>query len=207
MKLSGLALVVSGIVMLAAPVLAQNVNRGAQAYKLCASCHGFDGEGNQLIKAPALAGREDWYLTRQIRNFRRGMRGNEQDDHASRSMATMTRALEDEQEVLDVVAYIRTLPAPVIETTLDGNPGAGRSAYVPCSACHGANAEGNAALNAPGLTGVEDWYQFAQLTKFRDGTRGALPGDTYGMQMVPMAQQLADDQALKDVIAFIATLR
>ena len=34
---------------------------GQAAYAVCASCHGQQGEGNQQLNAPKLAGQEDWY--------------------------------------------------------------------------------------------------------------------------------------------------
>ena len=41
-----------------------------------------------------------------------------------------------------------------------------------CAACHGAQGEGNRQLNAPKLTGLEDWYLQRQLKYFKQGARG-----------------------------------
>ena len=71
---------------------AQTVAHGADEYKLCASCHGFRGEGNVLVNAPALGGQESWYLKRQIMNFRSGVRGADDSDAHSRSMALITKS-------------------------------------------------------------------------------------------------------------------
>ena len=38
------------------------------------------------------------------------------------------------------------------------------------------------------------------------GVRGAKPGDTYGALMRPMSLTLPDEQALKDVIAYVMSL-
>ena len=46
----------------------------------------------------------------------------------------------------------------------------------------------------------------AQLKKFKEGIRGAHPKDITGMQMRPMAMILPDEQAMKDVIAYIQTI-
>jgi cytochrome c oxidase subunit 2 len=83
---------------------------------------------------------------------------------------------------------------------------AGQSLYAVCSACHGANGEGNAALNAPGLAGQEHWYLERQVRNFQHGLRGSDAGDTYGLQMAPMALTLADDAAINNVVAYIASL-
>ncbi|MDR2213133.1 MAG: c-type cytochrome [Pseudomonadales bacterium] len=87
-----------------------------------------------------------------------------------------------------------------------GDPAKGQALFATCAACHGANAEGMEALNAPKLSGQEDWYIIRQLQNFKSGVRGTNPRDTYGMQMAPMAQILPDDQAMADVAAYIKTL-
>ena len=206
MKLPSVFLMATGLLLIAAPASAQNADHGAGDYKLCASCHGFKGEGNQLVSAPAIAGLESWYLERQLRNFRDGIRGHADDDRPGKTMAQMTRGLGSDSEIADLAAYIGTLPDPAPPQTLDGDGTNGRAAYAACSACHGADARGNQALNAPGLVGLDDWYQLAQLRKFHDGRRGAMAADTYGQQMAPMAKVLAGEQAMKDVIAYIQTL-
>ena len=197
----------AGLSFLTAAVPAQDASHGASGYKLCASCHGFKGEGNQLVNAPAIAGLDAWYLERQVRNFQAGVRGHADDDQPAKTMAQMTQGLTTDRAIADLIAYIDTLPAAAPAKTLDGNDAKGRMAYATCAACHGADAKGNEALNAPALVGLDDWYQLAQLEKFHDGRRGAMAADTYGQQMAPMARMLADEQAMKDVIAYIQTLK
>jgi cytochrome c oxidase subunit II len=87
-----------------------------------------------------------------------------------------------------------------------GDPGAGQALYALCSACHGAEGEGNEALNAPKLSGQASWYMVEELKDFRHGLRGSNAADTFATQMAPFAQSLADDQAVRDVVAYIATL-
>ena len=65
---------------------------------------------------------------------------------------------------------------------------------------------GNPVLNSPRLAGMSDWYMVIQLQKFRSGLRGDHPEDIYGLQMVPFATLLPDEQALVDVVAYINTL-
>ena len=83
---------------------------------------------------------------------------------------------------------------------------AGKAAYAICATCHGVNGEGNRALNAPRLAGQESWYLDRQLALFREGARGTAPGDTYGMQMRPMALAVADPATVKNMIAYITSL-
>ncbi len=87
-----------------------------------------------------------------------------------------------------------------------GDAAKGKTLYATCGACHGQNAEGMEALNAPKLAGQEEWYLIRQLENFKAGIRGANPKDTYGMQMAPMAQTLPNDQAMEDVAAYIKSL-
>ena len=53
---------------------------GQKHYQVCISCHGSKGEGNTEMNAPKLAGLQDWYLTRQLKNYREGIRGKHKDD-------------------------------------------------------------------------------------------------------------------------------
>ncbi len=73
-------------------------------------------------------------------------------------------------------------------------------------ACHGAQAEGNRELNAPKLSGQSDWYLARQLQSFKGGVRGAHEQDTFAKQMIPFASMLADDTAVRNVVAYIKTL-
>lgn len=193
--------------LFAAASLAQDVGHGAEDYKLCASCHGFKGEGNALVNAPALAGQEDWYLERQIRNFRDGIRGASSEDVHGHVMAQMTRGLGSGEKIADIVAYIGKLPAPHPGNTVDGDAARGQMLYSTCAACHGASGEGNPALNAPALATTDDWYQVRQLNLFKQGLRGAHANDTYGQQMRPMAGMLVDDAAIRDVTSYINSLK
>jgi len=86
-----------------------SADRGRLLYRSCATCHGQDGEGNQMMNAPALAGQNDWYMVTQLRNFRAGSRGYHNDDAYGRQMRAMMAPLGDERAINDVVAYINTL--------------------------------------------------------------------------------------------------
>ncbi|MFN2329921.1 MAG: Rid family hydrolase [Chromatocurvus sp.] len=83
--------------------------RGAELYQACAACHGVDGEGNEALRSPPLAGREPWYLARQIDGFRRGVRGYDAQDTGGTSMRLASIGLPDEQAVYDTVAHIARL--------------------------------------------------------------------------------------------------
>lgn len=96
--------------------------------------------------------------------------------------------------------FAQTMAAPA------GDPVAGQASYAVCSACHGAQGEGNKAVNAPKLAGQDPHYLERQLHNYKSGVRGTADGDTLGMQMAGMAATLATDKAVRDVVAYIGTL-
>jgi cytochrome c oxidase subunit 2 len=87
-----------------------------------------------------------------------------------------------------------------------GNAEAGKPLFAVCAACHGPQAEGNPAMNAPKLSGQGAWYLKRQLKNFKDGARGTHDKDVFGKIMAPMAATLADDAAIANVVAYIRTL-
>jgi cytochrome c oxidase subunit 2 len=87
-----------------------------------------------------------------------------------------------------------------------GDVAAGKALYAVCAACHGAGGEGNLAVNAPKLSGQGTWYLARQLRQFKQGARGTAEKDVFGKMMAPMAATLADDKAIADVVAYIASL-
>lgn len=87
-----------------------------------------------------------------------------------------------------------------------GDAAAGKTHYSTCAACHGDQAQGNKALNAPRLNHLEPVYIVAQLAKFRGGIRGGEGATATSRSMAPMAAVLPDEEALVDVAAYIAGL-
>jgi cytochrome c oxidase subunit 2 len=88
----------------------------------------------------------------------------------------------------------------------EGDAAAGQGLYTVCASCHGPQGEGNVAMNAPNLTILPAWYIERQLRYFQQGIRGAHENDTYGQQMAAMARTLADDAAIRNVAAYLASL-
>ncbi len=178
---------------------------GKALYAPCAACHGANGEGNLALNAPAIAGQEAWYIARQLKNFKEGIRGGPNDPFGSQ-MAPMAKLLATDADIENVAAYVASLPPATPTDNQGGDPAAGKALYAPCAACHGADARGNKELNAPDLTLQGDWYIVRQLKNFKEGIRGG-PNDPFGSQMAPMAKVLPDEKAMKDVAAYIASLR
>ena len=82
---------------------------GQTGYAVCVACHGANGEGNQALGGPKLAGQNDWYLVRQIKNYKSGLRGYDPADTYGMQMKPMAGILADDKAINDVVAYINTL--------------------------------------------------------------------------------------------------
>ena len=100
---------VLAVILGGSALAAGDVERGRTWYAICATCHGENGEGMQEMNGPALAGREEWYLIRQIQNFKDGVRGTNPGDIYGLQMAPMAQVLPDRQAIEDVAAYLASL--------------------------------------------------------------------------------------------------
>lgn len=189
------------------PAAAETPIAGQELFASCVVCHGVNAGGDPKIGAPAIAGLPAWYIEAQLTKFRTGVRGYHPDDLEGLRMRPMSRELLNAGEVKAVAAHVASLaptrPAPTLE---GGDAVAGAAAYAVCVACHGPDGKGLQAVNAPPLVGQSDWYLLTQLKKFKAGIRGANPADTSGGTMAPMSLTLPDEQAMKNVLAHVATL-
>ncbi|MBK7857517.1 MAG: c-type cytochrome [Archangiaceae bacterium] len=179
---------------------------GKEMFRACTSCHMDHGQGNPAIQAPAIAGLPDWYVESQITKFRTGVRGAHPDDYEGLRMRPMSRQMMNADEVKAVSAYVASLPPVKSEHLVEGDAAAGAASYATCVACHGVRGEGNATTKGPPLAHQPDWYMLAQLKKFKAGVRGANPNDTTGATMRAMSSILVDEQMMKNVVAYVATL-
>ncbi|MFL6603409.1 MAG: c-type cytochrome [Steroidobacteraceae bacterium] len=181
-----------------------NATRGEQIYVICDACHGPGAQGEERLQTPGLVGQPEAYLLRQLRNFRGGRRGGNNDTEGQQ-MRQILEVVSREEDWQDVLRYIRSLPAQAPPATLHADIEKGRKLYVSCAACHGSRAEGNEALNAPPLRWLADWYIVRQLQKFRAGVRGAAADDAPGNQMRAISQKLRSDSDIAAVASYIGT--
>ena len=203
--------------------LSTDLVAGEAAYAVCSSCHGANAEGNKAMHAPGLAGMDSEYMKRQLRHFKRGVRGAHEDDTWGRTMAPMAMMLADASAINNVVSYIGTLSGQAefdgaadyslstaterFELSSSGDPKKAAALYgSTCAECHGDAGEGVWTVNAPALAGLEDWYLASQIKNFRNGIRGRHADDLYGLQMGLVSNTMTDDQAIYDMAAYIATL-
>jgi cytochrome c553 len=86
-----------------------------------------------------------------------------------------------------------TLPALAAET-----------GFEYCTVCHGANGNGNIAIRAPKIAGIEPWYLKNQFAAFKAGWRGTHAEDAPGNEMRPVAAILGDAD-IDRLLAYVAT--
>lgn len=185
-----------------------DTNAGQQQFAVCASCHGQGGEGNQALNAPRINGLQAWYVERQLKYYKSGVRGAHPDDLYGKQMAPMASMLTSDEAVRNIAAYISGLPVTDSADTVSGNAAKGMSIYnANCAACHGKDGSGSWATDAPNLVGMSDWYAATQLNNFKAKIRGAHHDDAYGEQMVSMATAMRNPQQLADVISYINSLK
>ena len=147
---------------------APNLDRGAQHFMECASCHGASGGGTPDGAVPRLAGQHSSVLVKQLVDFRYGQRSNTRmEPRADR------HHLESAQDMADVAAYASQLTdsAPVGigpgDHVADGAALYGRA----CQTCHGASAEGDARARIPRLAGQHYAYLRRQIYDAIEGRR------------------------------------
>lgn len=147
-----------------------DIATGAQlAAKHCASCHGATGQGI-TAEFPNLAGQNEKYLAKQLRDFASGQRDS--------TVMDMKAAVLSECSIRAVSRFYQSQApkvAPAKDTMLAnagafvyerGNPYSGLPA---CVSCHGTGGRGNADL--PRLAGQNPLYLERQLKKFVNHNR------------------------------------
>ena len=184
----------------------------AALYAPCAACHGNAGAGKNELSSPAIAGLSEAHLVRQLRHFVTGQRGAHPADTNGAQMAAMAKTLSDDAAIKAVACHVARLPplnadsAPPLQLS-GGRAAEGAKTFGFCAGCHGADARGSVAVGAPGLVFQSDAYLLRQLQAFQQGWRGHDVNDEPGTQMVNAAEWVRDEQARRDVLAYLATLR
>lgn len=174
---------------------------GKALFEQCSACHGVKGEGSNALNSPAIGGQDASYITRQIEHFAQNIRA---DGEFAKPMVAIAKGLSS-SDIIELALYIQSLPVPEkASTTLPGNLKNGSRYYqAKCGACHGGQAQGNKAFNAPRLAGQSSQYLMQQMQDFVNGKRGSHKKDKLGRQMAMMAK-MAKGQELTDILYYIA---
>lgn len=178
---------------------------GKEKSQVCQGCHGADGN-SYGPEWPNLASQHTSYLTKQITNFKEGVRKNE-------TMNSMAAGLS-EQDINDIAAYFSSqslvdaqsneqLNSELIKTGRKIYKGGNRYSGVPaCAGCHGPNAVGNGPAAFPHLAGQKPTYLIKTLTDFKSGARANDPNEI----MRNIAAKLTVSE-IKAVANYVATLK
>lgn len=179
---------------------------GAQLYQQCIACHGAQGQGNESLGAPALAGQFDQYLLRQLQHFSQEIRGNEPVDTYGKQMQAIAQSLSTKsaQELQALTLYIQSLPSQKALNDATGDLKNGSRYYHgKCGACHGGQGQGNQSFSAPKLAGLSNRYLKRQMANFVSGVRGSHAKDKYGRQMAMMAKTTSGTE-LDDILFYLS---
>ena len=178
----------------------------------CITCHGNDGEGNDAMQTPRLAGQGYVFLVKQLEDFASEKR-------MDKTMFVMNNNAKGltQQERRDVAAYVaslsKDLPSSNMQEVKDlGQPvgvrylgkslaqyGAPERGIPACHSCHGYNGRGAFPVY-PKLAGQKYVYLVNQLKQWRDGTRANDPL----AQMQAVAKKMTDEDIV-NVATFLTS--
>lgn len=191
-------IVLAALTLSAAPIaLAGNADAGQGKAAACAACHNADGNSVNPIW-PKLAGQNETYLIKQIKDFKKGMATQGKAGRFDPTMAPMAAMLATDADVADVAAFFAKQKTQAAAAKKDGLE-AGKKLYnggdtakgVPaCTACHAPNGAGVAAAGFPGVGGQHVDYVVKTLKDFRAGARA----NDVNNVMRDIAKKLSDEQ-------------
>ena len=173
---------------------------GQSKAALCATCHGAEGN-SELPMNPKLAGQNATYITKQLMDYKSGVRSNP-------TMSAMVLNLS-EQDMQDISAWYSSQ-----QVTLQGadpkfvelgeslyRAGIKELAVPACSACHSPTGRGNAPAGFPSLGGQHAEYTLQQLRDFRAGVR-----QNDESSMMRMVVERLTDRELEALASYVSGL-
>jgi len=190
----------------AEPAKADPTKGQSIANKICAACHGADGNSPTPAN-PKLAGQIPEYVHKQLVNFK--PLAGKKADRESPIMAGMVSNLSAE-DMRNVAAYFSAQPASPGAARNKDTLALGRKIWrggdiakgLPaCAGCHGAGGAGVPA-QYPRLAGQYPGYTEAQLNAFRSGARS----NDANKMMQGIAAKMSDPE-IRAVADYIAGLR
>ncbi len=159
----------AAIGLVAGTAQAADLARGeAIVSQVCHLCHGQDGENSNAVY-PRLAGQNAAYITKQLADFKNGLRKG--------TMNAMAAGLDD-ADMAALGAYFSSKPAKAHRVSEPELAAVGQYIYqngnkwsgvASCASCHGAEAAGTDKL--PRLAGQHARYLVTQLKDFNTRER------------------------------------
>lgn len=198
--LLGLALTGGSLAQNMVPGAGDDIATGARlAAEHCAACHGVTGQGVSP-EFPNLAGQNEKYLAKQLRDFASGVRDSTvMDTKAAVLSECSVRALAKYYQ--SQKPKVTPAPDPMLANAgafvyERGNPYSGLPG---CVACHGTGARGNAEL--PRLAGQSPRYLERQLRSFADKSRA---NDNSIMATIA---NLLSEMEMKAVVEYLGAMK
>jgi cytochrome c553 len=166
--------------------------------RLCAGCHGMDGNATAPT-FPKLAGHFPEYLLHEMKEYKEQHRPNEM-------MAPSLDGLTDQDLANLAVYYAKQTPTPSPvnqpellalgkKIYLEGNP---KSGVPSCDGCHEENGAGTARF--PRVAGQSQEYTLEQFRLYANGNR------KFGKKVMRTVAERLTDQEAKAVAEYIASM-
>ena len=177
-----------------------NAAAGQTKAALCATCHGAEGNSELAIN-PKLAGQNAAYITKQLKDYKAGVRSNP-------TMSAMVLNLSEE-DMEDIAAWyssqqvtLQGADPEIVELGESLYRAGNKELAVPaCSACHSPTGRGNAPAGFPSLGGQHAEYTLEQLKNFRAGVR-----QNDGNSMMRAVVERLTDRELEALASYVSGL-
>jgi cytochrome c553 len=183
-----------------------DVSIGQQIYQHCKSCHGEQGLGGEDGKYPRIARLPQWYIEKQLSDFKQGKRLNKPmlpvfknwrfNQDAIAAVASYITQLPLEQ--LDIPAYQADAEILAQFYSREEMLEVGADIFQDCVQCHGEDAGGIADKQSPPLVDQYPAYLRKQIGDFATGRRTHENSES-------LFGELAPDE-VEALLAFVATL-
>ena len=185
---------------------AADVAKGkAIAETQCVACHG--AKGNSVNPDwPKLAGQNEQYLIKQLKNFQSGVTGKGDLQRKDPVMGTFADGLSN-TDMANIAAYYAAQ-----EVTRQGVPtqflergkqlywaGDEKKGIPACTACHGPKGNGLDLAKYPALAGQHPTYTKTQMNKFQSGERANDANKV--MRMIAEKMNANDIEAISQFLA------
>ena len=167
-RFTGAALAVAFLAAGAAPAFSADVDAGRAKSRVCAACHGPDGNA-KIPGMPSIAGQPTMYTHWQLIKFRDGRRKNDQ-------MTQFVTKLTDE-DMADLAAFYAAQKP--VRRTANVDPqkvedGKKAAEFYHCTSCHRPDLTGQ--QQAPRLAGQDIAYLRKLIRGFKEKTASDLDG-------------------------------